>query len=191
MADKGGEGVCEVSQQMARTTPGTHKRNRAFSPLQRTKSLGPFSERVASRRQPEESGRGVASDSAFSDDVAFAARGQRGGPGLVLLVLGLGLQSFQSPFGSEKNYFLEFFLFFSVLLLGKEGGSKANKARQGRAGQGRQFVIMVRSAMAFWPGGNVIPEIIALAFSRAGSLPHVCVRVSVSLLRPSFSAMLM
>lgn len=113
---------------------------------------------------------GVASDSAFSDDVAFAARGQRG-PGLLLLVLGLGLQSFQSPFGSEKNYFLE--LFFSVLLLGKGGGSKANKAGQSRAGQGRQFVIMAGSAVAFWPGGNVIPEIIALAFYRAGSLPHV------------------
>lgn len=37
--------------------PGTHKRNRALSPLQRTKSLGPFSEGVASSRQPEE-GRG-------------------------------------------------------------------------------------------------------------------------------------
>lgn len=78
---------------------------------------------------------------------------------------------------ARKTISWSFFLFFSVLLLGKEGGSKANKARQGRAGQGRQFVIMVGSAMAFWPGGNVIPEIIALAFSRAGSLPHVCVCV--------------
>lgn len=38
---------------------------------------------------------------------------------------------------------------------------------------------MAGSAVAFWPGGNVIPEIIALAFSCAGSLPHVCARVRV------------
>lgn len=118
----------------------------------------------------------MASDSAFSDDVAFTARGQLG-PGIHYLVSGLGRQSFQSQFffsGSEKNYFPEFLVFCTAL--GK-GGVVATRTRQGEARQGRQFVIMVGIGQAFWPGGNVIPGIIALAFvlSRWIFTPCVCV----------------
>lgn len=67
----------------------------------------------------------------------------------------------------------------SVLLWERRGGVVVRQTRQGKARQGRQFVIMIGSAVAFWPGGNVIPGIIALAFSCAGSLPYVCVCVCV------------
>lgn len=117
----------------------------------------------------------MTSDSAFSDDVAFAARGQRGPRLFFLLVLGLGLQSLQNFLEARKTISWSCFLFCTDLgKEGRRGGSKANKARQGR-----QFVIMIGSAVAFWPGGNLIPGIIALAFSCAGSLPHVCLCVCV------------
>lgn len=64
-----------------------------------------------------------------------------------------------------------------MLFLGKGGGGwVVRQARQGKAG--RQFVIVVGSAVAFWPGGNVIPGIIALAFSLAGPFPYVYVCVA-------------
>lgn len=80
----------------------------------------------------------MTSDAAFSDDVAFAARGQRGPRffGFFLLALGLGLQSLQKFLEARKTISWSCFLFCTDLgKEGRRGGSKANKARQGKARQ--------------------------------------------------------
>lgn len=56
-------------------------------------------------------------------------------PGFFLLVLGLGLQSLQKFLEARKTISWSCFLFCTDLgKEGRRGGSKANKARQGKAG---------------------------------------------------------